>query len=206
VKIVALLALGTAACAFEPRGDVPGDGDAAAADAAAADGAVIDAAVIDAAVIDAAVDAPIDARAIDARTCPTAPGGCTPFACAGSTSCYYLCVPAAGWTAANLRCTSAGLGCLATIGDAAENTCIAAATAPSFPNLIWFGWRQSPSGGEPSGGWGWQCGTSPFVAGNWGSGEPNNSGGNEDCGAMATGGGWIDGDCGVSFRYVCELP
>jgi hypothetical protein len=58
---------------------------------------------------------------------------------------------------------------------------------------------------EPAGGWGWQCGSSSFVAGNWGQFEPNNQG-NEDCGAMGSGGSWADGDCGSSLRFVCELP
>ena len=198
-----------AACRFAPSGETDGDDAAAAIDAPASDdggdsdGAVIDGTVIDAAPTDAPADAPTDA-AIDARTCPTAPSGCTSFTCVGTTHCYYLC-NAQGWTAANGRCANAGLGCLATIDDVAENTCIATATNPAFPDLVWFGWRQSAGGAEPAGGWGWQCGSSSFVAGNWGQFEPNNQG-NEDCGAMGLGGSWIDGDCATSLRFVCELP
>lgn len=191
-------------CAFVPSG---GDGDAALIDGAGDAVAVDDAADVDAASIDASVDAPVDApidAPVDARACPPSTG-CTSFTCAGSSHCYYVC-SATPWTNAEARCAGNNLGCLATIDDAAENQCIHDATLPVFPNLVWFGWRQDAAGAEPAGGWGWACGTSSFVAGNWGSFEPNNQGGNEDCGAMSAGAAWIDGACGSSFRYVCELP
>ncbi len=196
-------------CAFVPSGSAGGgDGDAAAIDGVVADGVPTDdAPVVDAPVIDAAVDAPVDAptdAAIDARTCPPPPSGCTSFACAGSTHCYYAC-SATSWSNAEARCAGNNLGCLATIDDALENQCIHDATMPVFPNLVWFGWRQDAAGAEPAGGWGWACGSSAFIAGNWGMFEPNNQG-NEDCGAMGAGGAWIDGACGTSLRYVCELP
>lgn len=151
----------------------------------------------------AAIDAsPPDAQ-VDARPCPAAPAGCTAFSCA-TTSCYYVC-PARTWTSARDHCQSDGVGCLVTINDDAENNCIAAATNPTFPDLVWFGFVQASSGSEPAGGWGWQCGSSSYAAPNWGMFEPNNSGGNEDCGAMNAGGVWIDGDCATSLRYVCEI-
>lgn len=216
-RALAVLLCVASACQFRPSGDGGEDAppgldaaevDGAEVDGAAADGAAADGAELDAAIVDAIVDAPDDAAAdaaVDARSCPTAPAGCTAFTCAGSTSCYYVC-NAQSWTSARDRCVSADLGCLATIDSDAENTCIAGATNPTFPNVVWFGWRQSASGQEPAGGWGWECGSSSFVAGNWGDFEPNNSGGNEDCGAMAQGGAWIDGGCGTSLRFVCERP
>ena len=40
-------------------------------------------------------------------------------------------------------------------------------------------------------------------------GEPNDTDGaetgEENCGSMGTGGGWIDAGCATSYRYVCEL-
>ena len=183
--IVTLVVLG--ACRFAPDGLGRDGGDG-----------------LDGALVDGALDAPIDA-AIDARACPAAPMGCTAFTCAGSASCYYACAPTS-WQAANTRCSTAGIGCLATIDSAAENQCITDATSPSFPGLVWFGWRQSAAGPEPAGGWGWECDSSTFVAGNWGQFEPNDEGGHEDCGALGTGGAWIDGTCSTSLRYVCELP
>lgn len=191
-----------AACAFVPSGEAPtGDGDATPFDATDPD------ARADAPPIDAAVDAPIDA--VDARICPAPPTGCTAIACAASPGCRYLCTAGLSFSAANARCMSAGLGCLAIIDDAVENACIYDAVMPMFPNMLWIGFSQASGSAEPGGGWGWVCGgTSGYLAGNWNQpgGEPNDQGGNEDCALMNTGGAWIDGDCSRSFRFVCELP
>gem|GEM_PF-5969733 len=147
---------------------------------------------------DAGTDAP-------ARECPAAPSGCTSFSCTSSTSCYYVC-DAKTAAASEAQCESKGIGCLVTISDAAENACVATATQPQFPDLIWIGFTQASNASEPAGGWSWRCsdGTS-FVAPNWGGFEPNDEEG-EDCGAMADQGAWIDGDCLTTLRYVCELP
>jgi len=147
--------------------------------------------------------------AIDARICPAAPANCVAFACPSSSSCYYVCggtMARLDWGQARGRCGTAGLGCLATINDAAEQACLATATAPGFPDIVWFGFKQASSGSEPAGGWGWECGSSSFLAGNWGQFEPNDDGNGEDCGALITGGSWIDGGCSTAGRYVCELP
>jgi hypothetical protein len=93
-----------------------------------------------------------------------------------------------------------------TISDQAENDCIAAATNPVFPALVWTGWRQAGGATEPAGGWAWECPDgSSYVVPGWGGAEPNNQGGNEDCGAMGAGGAWIDGGCNSIMRFVCEL-
>jgi len=157
--------------------------------------------------VDAVPDAPPDA-AIDARICPAAPSDCVAFSCPTSPSCYYVCggtTARLDWNESRTRCGT-GLGCLATINDAAEQACLTSATAPVFPDVVWFGFRQASNGSEPAGGWGWECGASTFLAGNWGQFEPNNGGGNEDCGVMSTGGAWLDGGCSSESRYVCELP
>jgi hypothetical protein len=73
-------------------------------------------------------------------------------------------------------------------------------------NWIWFGFRQNANATEPAGNWAWECGTSAYTAPGWGGGEPNNSGGNEDCAALTNGGGWFDATCDDSARYLCELP
>ena len=158
-----------------------------------------------------ASDAPVDAQLADARGCPAAPASCTAFTCASSSSCYYICGTATtgkqSYSGASGSCASANVGCVVTINDQAENDCIAAATLPSFPSaLVWFGYEQSSSGSEPAGGWSWQCGTSSYVAPNWGMFEPNNDGGGEDCSALAAGGVWLDVSCNGSARFVCELP
>lgn len=191
-----LTALLAAGCGFEVRSGAPEDS------AVTADSPPVGSdAAIDAPMIDAAIDAP------PLAACPAAPTGCTQFTCS-PTACHYVCNDKREWTSARDRCVSLGLGCLATIADAAENTCITTATTPVFnaQTYVWFGFVQSASGMEPAGGWGWQCGTSSYTAGNWGSFEPNNTGGNEDCGLMIEGGAWIDGACSTMARYVCEFP
>lgn len=198
---IVVLAVLVAACGFQVRASSTDD--AAAGDDGAGPGPGSDGAMPDAA-IDAMVDAAIDATPL--LPCPPAPSGCTQFTCS-PTACHYVCNDKRGWTSGRDRCVSLGLGCIATIEDSAENSCIAGATLPSFAagTSVWFGFVQAASGTEPAGGWGWQCGSSSFVAGNWGTFEPNNSGGNEDCGLMIEGGAWIDGDCSTQARYVCEL-
>lgn len=162
--------------------------------------------------VDASLDTTlIDAPPADARMCPAAPATCTAFTCAGSSSCYYICGTSTtgkqSYAGARGSCTNSEIGCIVTIDDQAENDCIAAATLPTFPSaLVWLGYEQSPSGSEPDGGWSWRCGTSSYLAPNWGDFEPNNEGGGEDCTLMSAGGAWIDGDCGGSARFVCELP
>jgi len=194
-RVVFLLAI--SACGFTVTGSQPAGGDDARGDGQPGD-----------ARVDATPDAVPDA-AIDARICPAAPANCVPFACPSSASCYYVCggtTARLDWGQARSRCGMAGLGCLATINDAAEQACLATATLPGFPDIVWFGFKQASNGSEPAGGWGWECGSSAFLAGNWGQFEPNNDGGNEDCGALIGGGSWIDGGCSTAARYVCELP
>jgi Lectin C-type domain len=162
------------------------------------DAARDDAALEDATPIDAMVDAP--------RVCPAAPLGCTLFTCTGaSSSCYYEC-PDRSWSAANSFCVSESLGCLVTINSTAEQQCVTTATSPNFPDVVFTGWVQASGSTEPAGGWGWTCGTSSFIAPNWGGVEPNNFDGGENCGAMTAGGGWIDATCATTTRFVCELP
>lgn len=101
---------------------------------------------------------------------------------------------------------AAGLGCLVTIDDAAENACVEAATKPVFPESVWIGYSQAASGPEPLGGWTWRCGASSFLPANWGLIEPNDEDGNEDCASMVSGGAWLDSSCSTPLRFVCELP
>jgi hypothetical protein len=155
------------------------------------------------------VDArPIDAALADAATaCPQPPSGCTAFSCSSSSSCYYTCGSQAkvNWATAAGSCTSAGLGCIVTINDQAEQDCITFSTLPSSGNLVWFGLRQSAAASEPDGSWGWECGASNYVQLGWGGFQPDDANGNEDCAALAGFGVWTDANCAVTGRYVCEL-
>jgi hypothetical protein len=81
-----------------------------------------------------------------------------------------------------------------------------------FPDHVWFGYRQADDQPTPDDGWSWQCGTSAYVAPNWGAFEPNDNSGinNEDnrenCASIGSGGAWFDIGCGDTKRYVCEFP
>lgn len=190
-----------AGCAFQVRAN--GTDDAPVGGDGPGSGTGSDASTPDAA-IDAMVDAAVDATPL--LPCPPAPTGCTSFTCS-PTACHYLCTDKRSWSSAQGKCASLGLGCLATIDDAAENTCITTNTLPVFGvgTAPWFGWVQTAGASEPGGGWHWQCGTSTYVSPAWGQFEPTNTGGNEDCGMFVDGGGWIDADCSTNARYVCEL-
>lgn len=188
--------LGVAACSFTPGATTSTGDDEMTSDARRPS--------------DGSIDAPADA-AIDARVCPAAPAGCTLFSCAGSASCYYACGAGtlkASWNGAAQSCVNGNLGCLVTINDQAEQDCVVAAALPAFPNIVWFGYHQTSTSNEPAGNWSWECGTSNYVQTGWGNpaGEPNDQGGDEDCAAMTTGGGWFDATCSGTARYVCELP
>lgn len=146
----------------------------------------------------------------DPTTCPAPPSAtCVLFTCAGSTHCYYECgrtaTSKATWVGAVGSCTSSQRGCIVTITDQLEQDCIAAATAPEFPDAVWLGLHQNTGATEPDGDYLWQCGDSALPPA-WLAGEPDNAGGVENCVAMNDGGSWLDLNCGGTARFVCELP
>ncbi|XP_066580429.1 C-type mannose receptor 2 [Amia ocellicauda] len=57
--------------------------------------------------------------------------------------------------------------------------------------------------------WQWSLVDSDFYRGgqseyrNWSSGQPDNWGGNENCGAMFSVGNWVDAPCTTSFPFIC---
>ena len=153
---------------------------------------------------------PIDA-AIDAKPLPACPtmANCVSFKnceAAHPESCYYYCSSTETWQTSQNACQNipGGGGCLVTLNDEAESACVVAGAGGS--GLIYIGLRQPGGSSEPSGSWGWQCGSSS-IAPMWNTGEPNDSGiGGEDCGATDTNGKWVDVGCGEQFRFVCEKP
>jgi hypothetical protein len=158
------------------------------------------------------IDAP-DARVL--ADCPTPAANCTLLAntCLPQTSCYYRCTTNRNWEDARVRCHDDGMGCLVTLDDATENSCLSAALHPDTPsNRYWIGFTQTVTTVEPAGGWTWTCGTSTFTPSPpWGlpppDNEPNDLGGNEDCAAVVNDAGhWIDADCDSTLDYVCEFP
>jgi len=58
---------------------------------------------------------------------------------------------------------------------------------------------------ETEGTWVWSNGDE-FEYQNWGRGEPNNWGGNEDCVASYKSGKWNDENCDGHYKYICKYP
>lgn len=65
--------------------------------------------------------------------------------------------------------------------------------------VLWIGLFR----GEEENDWKWVDGTDLVGAGFWKRGEPNNSGGHEDCVEIAAG-RWNDASCSARFSWVCE--
>lgn len=46
----------------------------------------------------------------------------------------------------------------------------------------------------------------PFSYSNWGGGEPNNAGENEDCIQLWMGNLWNDLNCERNLSFICQKP
>jgi hypothetical protein len=113
---------------------------------------------------------------------------------------YMFCTTAATWTAARDSCEYYGYY-LISINDSAENTFAVDTAYRWYRGKWWTGGNDVAREGT----WTWRGGDTWSYT-NWGQGEPNNSGNNEDC--MQLGRyldyTWNDEPCSASFRYVCE--
>ena len=120
----------------------------------------------------------------------------------GDTSYPYLfCTTAASWTAGRNTCLNVNYD-LAAIGSASEDSWLNSTADTYSTQKWWTGFNDRASEGT----WEWSNGETVSYT-NWNSGEPNNSGGNEDCGQLNrfSGTTWNDEPCGASFRYICEV-
>lgn len=61
---------------------------------------------------------------------------------------------------------------------------------------------------DVEGQWRWVTSGNPFTFTDWGPGEPNDTGGNEDCMLLLsnTGYTWNDLPCSTNSLYICEKP
>ncbi len=132
-------------------------------------------------------------------SCDGVPGcsdatGCD-LAIAPGGSAYLLCGDAAvGFDAARAACQARGAD-LVVIEDADENAFLLAQGVEE----AWIGLSDT----EKEGVFLWVDGSAPAYE-NWNEGEPNDSGGNEDCGQMRLEGMWNDVPCDTALGYVCE--
>ncbi len=145
-----------------------------------------------------------DANAVAGDGCNA---DCTPTCFGGSGADAFIADPAIGcyaafstalsWPEAEAACVGLG-GHLVSITSATENSLVRA-LLPGTVLAI------GSSDAAVEGTWTWSDGDTFSYTG-WGAGEPNNSGGVEDCGLLQATGAWNDGVCSAAHGYVCEAP
>ncbi len=140
-----------------------------------------------------AVDDDCDGDVDDGGVCP-----CNVETYGSST--YLFCESASSWTSASSTCASYGYT-LATIDDASENSWMDSTADTYSTGKWWMGFNDRATEGT----FVWDSGSASTYT-NWRSGEPNDSGGNEDCAQLNryTDQTWNDEPCSSSFYYICE--
>lgn len=121
---------------------------------------------------------------------------------AATGHCYWR-VSTAATRADSAATCAAGAGHLVALDDASEWTTLAPLWVTPFPST-WLGLVRAVDGQNQ---WRWDTGVMLTGTGTWNPGEPNDSGGAEDC-VEATGmtGGWNDLGCGQTRAALCERP
>ncbi len=117
------------------------------------------------------------------------------------TRSYQFCRTVADWRTAQATCTKFGYH-LASVRDAAADRFLGRTAASIASTRWWFGFNDVAQEGR----WVWQAGT-PVSYLHWAAGEPNDSGGNEDCGELnrfGPDGGWNDEPCDGALPFICE--
>ncbi len=114
---------------------------------------------------------------------------------------YFFCIDYRTWDDARAFCQTIN-GRLAAIRTDGVNAFLSAETgALDSTQKWWLGGTDAAVEGT----WEWDGGTA-WSYSNWQSGEPNNSGGNEDCLQLwrFTDGRWNDEPCAQALHYICE--
>jgi hypothetical protein len=135
-----------------------------------------------------------------ANSCPTNPVCYNGFTYIGdyNGSRYYRSNNGTSWTSANSAAQAIG-GHLVTLNSAAENNWLDAQIGSS---VVWIGINDIATEGN----FVWSSGISSSYT-NWASGEPNNSGGNQDYGVLDGGANkWYDRANSDCNNYIVELP
>ncbi|XP_052676540.1 perlucin-like protein isoform X2 [Crassostrea angulata] len=138
-----------------------------------------------------------------ASSCPatTCPNGWTRY----QTSCYLVVTyELETWSGAQAKCVAENSG-LVEIETEAENNFLKDVAAKTFLNgQFWTGGNDIDVEGQ----WRWVTSGNPFTFTDWGPGEPNDTGGNEDCMLLLsnTGYTWNDLPCSTNSLYICEKP
>lgn len=165
-------------------------------------------------------DSDEDGIADDVDNCPGEPnpdqanGDAHHFNCAGGTACkeatgctlalyegegaFLVCETPRTWADARAFCQTRGSD-LAVVDSAAKNAWLASLS----PEAAWLGLSDSAIEGT----FAWVNGSAVGTS-YWNDGEPNDSGGVEDCVGMFTSGDtagkWNDFDCSATHAFFCE--
>ena len=115
---------------------------------------------------------------------------------------YYLCPETVTWFEGRDRCLEWGMD-LVILETAEENDWLTTHLGMPFGPRWWFGLSDL----EVEGDWRWVDG-SPLEFSSWHNAEPNDYGGNEDCGQLYLwdDNTWNDGQCEGSNGFICEAP
>jgi len=114
---------------------------------------------------------------------------------------WHLCFRPQTWADARAQCQERG-GELASITSEDEGLAFQRATL----GLQWASWWLGLSDQEAEGTFVWADGE-PVTFAPWSDGEPNDSGGREDCAQVVPWSGrWNDLDCARTLPFVCQSP
>jgi hypothetical protein len=116
----------------------------------------------------------------------------------GPKGMYLLCPYGAGLEKALAYCSDWG-GHLLVIDDADEADWVKSTMVQRGLDRLWLGLTDAADEGQ----WTDYSGL-PLGFSGWGSGEPNNWGGNEDCAQVYASGVWNDMGCDGSHPLLCE--
>ncbi|MEO1229853.1 MAG: lectin-like protein, partial [Myxococcota bacterium] len=134
-------------------------------------------------------------RPADVRRTPPAADGCLPL------GDHLLCLSRRSWDDARVECAARG-GRLVIIESEDENALLGPRVREHTNRVFWMGAHDRTEEGSFL----WTDGsTLSFSA--WAQGEPNDSGGAEDCaqGNFRAALTWNDGRCGGNQTFVCEF-
>lgn len=138
------------------------------------------------------------------RAAFTAAGCVEMVGCVSECSIYFLNQQALSGSAAQAFAQNLGAN-LVSIQSQDENDCIVSSLVNlglnTAADVIWIGYNDETTEGT----FAWYD-QSPITYTNWASGEPNNSGGDEDCVQIYPNGGWNDLPCGIgNARSIIEV-
>jgi hypothetical protein len=121
-----------------------------------------------------------------------------------SDQTYRQCFQRESFGAAQSTCQSLG-GNLLVLDDANEFSAISPLfQSGRFLQNSWIGYSDAAVEGT----WSWVSEVTGYVPASgefWNEGEPNNSGGNENCAVLFSNGLANDADCGTQNTFVCEM-